>query len=146
MANTDTSYQPLFIVDGYPCKGINGLTQQRFSSSEEALNLFLEFYPFLVKNDIDSINIIREEDFGKHNMYPRKPIDTIIISTKKASQIKLFFLNGNLNKRHRGIELGALLTDREVLQKRIQKQWGINPDRITDIVVQGKVILITTDK
>lgn len=130
-----------FVVDGV-FWWLENTSRERFDSSE-ALDCFLKANPFINKEDIDDVVLIKREEWSAHNIYPNHPKDTFIITTKKDSAIKTFFLNGKPKKRHRGIELGCLL-DNAVLKRQIKKQWGINPKRITDITVQGKDIHIST--
>jgi len=130
-----------FIVDGV-FWWLENTSRERFDSSE-ALDYFLKANPFINKEDIDDVVQIKREEWSAHNIYPNHPKDTFIITTKKDSAIKTFFLNGKPKKRHRGIELGCLL-DNAVLKRQIKKQWGINPKRITDITVEGKDIHIST--
>ena len=110
---------------------------------EGTVDCFLKANPFINKEDIDDVVLIKREEWATHNVFPYRPQDVVLVTTKKDSAIKTFFLNGRPKNKHRGIELGCLL-DNAVLKRQIKKQWGINPKRITDITVEGKDIHIYT--
>ena len=131
-----------FVVDGVFWL-LKNISRERFDSTDEALDCFLKANHCMTKEDIEDIVIIKREEWAAHNIYPCHPKDIVLITTKKDSAIKTFFLNGKPKKRHRGIELGCLLDNAE-LTRQIKKQWGINPKRITDITVEGKDIHIYT--
>ena len=131
-----------FVVDGVFWL-LKNSSRERFDSTDEALDCFLKANHCITKEDIEEIVTIRREEWAAHNIYPCHPKDIVLITTKKDSAIKTFFLNGKPKKRHRGIELGCLLDNAE-LTRQIKKQWGISPKRITDISVDAKNIYIST--
>ena len=131
-----------FVVDGV-FWWLKNISRERFDSTDEALDCFLKANPFIDKEDIDDVVLIKREEWAAHNIYPYRPQDVVLVTTKKDRAIKTFFLNGRLKKKHRGIDLGCLL-DNAVLKRQIKQQWGINPKRITDISVEGKDIHIST--
>ena len=111
---------------------------------EEILDCFVRAVPFISKDDIDSFTLIKREEWAdKYHIYAQVPKDSILITTKKGSQIKSLILNGKPTKRHRGISLGVLL-DETLSKQQIQKKWRIKSNSITGLTIEGKAISITT--
>ena len=134
----------VFVVDG--CIWVSpDFTYDKLGplNVEAVLDRFVDAVPFISKEDIDSFTVIKSEEWSEHGFYFQVPKDTILIITKKESQIKSFILNGKPTKRRRGIALGVLL-DEELLKQQIQKKWRIKADAITGITMEGKTISITT--
>lgn len=134
----------VFIVDG--CIWVSpDFTYEKLGplDVEAVLDCFVEAVPFISKEDIDSFTVIKSEEWAKRSIYFQVPKDSILISTKKESQIKTFVLNGKPTKRRRGIGLGVLL-DEKLLKQQIQKKWRIKADTIAGITIESKTISITT--
>ena len=134
----------VFVIDG--CVWVSpDFTYEKLGplNVEAVIDCFVEAVPFISKEDIDDFTIIKYDEWAKRSIYAQVPKDTILISTKKESQIKTFILNGKPTKRRRGIGLGGLL-DEELLKQQIQKKWRIKADAITGITIEGKTISITT--
>ena len=133
----------LFVVDGVGWMSLD-FTYEKLGSIEieEVLDCFVEAVPFISKEDIAFIKLIKSK-WSEHGIFFQIPKNTFLITTKKESRIKTFVLNGKPTKRRRGIELGVLL-DEEVLKQYIQKKWRIKSDAITALTIEGKTISITT--
>lgn len=134
----------LFVVDGVGWMSLD-FTYEKLGSIEieEVLDCFVEAVPFISKEDIAFIKLIKSNEWSEHGIFFQIPKNTFLITTKKESRIKTFVLNGKPTKRRRGIELGVLL-DEEVLKQYIQKKWRIKSDAITALTIEGKTISITT--
>ena len=134
----------LFVVDGVSWMSLD-FTYEKLGSIEieEVLDCFVEAVPFISKEDIAFIKLIKSNEWSEHGIFFQIPKNTFLITTKKESRIKTFVLNGKPTKRRRGIELGVLL-DEEVLKQYIQKKWRIKSDAITALTIEGKTISITT--
>lgn len=134
----------VFVVDGVVWMSPD-FTYEKLGSIdiEAVLDFFVKAVPFISKEDIGCLTLIKNNEWGEHGIYCRVPKNTILITTKKESRIKTFVLNGKPTKRRRGIELGVLL-DEEVLKQYIQKKWRIKSDAITTLTIEGKTISITT--
>jgi len=131
----------LFVVDG--CLWMSpDFTYKHLGNLdvEAIIDCFVKAIPFISKEDIDSYNLVKGEDWA---VYAQVPKDCVLITTKEESQIKTFVLNGKPTKRDRGIKLGVLL-DEELLKQQIQKKWRIKSIVITEISIEGKTISITT--
>lgn len=136
----------LFIVDG--CLWMSpDFTYKHLGNLdvEAIIDCFVKAIPFISKDDIDYYTLIKSNEWAEHNICAEVPRDCILITTKKESQIKTFILNGKPTKRLRGIALGALLDDETVLKRQIQKEWRIKSDTITELIIEGKTISITTN-
>ena len=133
----------VFVVDGVVGMSPD-FTYEKLGSIEieEVLDCFVEAVPFISKEDIAFIKLIKSK-WSEHGIFFQIPKNTFLITTKKESRIKTFVLNGKPTKRRRGIELGVLL-DEEVLKQYIQKKWRIKSDAITALTIEGKTISITT--
>ena len=133
----------LFVVDGVGWMSLD-FTYEKLGSIEieEVLDCFVEAVPFISKEDIAFIKLIKSK-WSEHGIFFQIPKNTFLITTKKESRIKTFVLNGKPTKRRRGIELGVLL-DEDVLKQYIQKKWRIRSNTITGIAIEGKTISITT--
>ena len=134
----------LFIVDG--CLWMSpDFTYKHLGNLdvEAIIDCFVKTIPFISKEDIDSYNLVKGEDWAKIFVCAQVPKDCILITTKEESRIKTFILNGKPTKRLRGIKLGVLL-DEELLKQQIQKKWRIKSNAITGISIEGKTISITT--
>lgn len=134
----------LFIVDG--CLWMSpDFTYKHLGNLdvEAIIDCFVKAIPFISKEDIDSYNLVKGEDWAKIFVCAQVPKDCILITTKEESRIKTFILNGKPTKRLRGIKLGVLL-DEELLKQQIQKKWRIKSNAITGISIEGKTISITT--
>ena len=129
-----------FVVDGVGWMSLD-FTYEKLGSIEieEVLDCFMEAVPFISKEDIAFIKLIKSNEWREHSIFK----NTFLITTKKESRIKTFVLNGKPTKRRRGIELGVLL-DEDVLKQDIQKKWRIRSNTITGIAIEGKTISITT--
>ncbi|MBR1894369.1 MAG: hypothetical protein IJ823_03835 [Bacteroidales bacterium] len=134
----------VFVVDGVVWMSPD-FTYEKLGSIdiEAVLDCFVKAVPFISKEDIDSLTLIKSNEWSEHGIYSQVPKNTILITTKKESRIKTFVLNGKPTKQRRGIELGGLL-DEEVLKQYIQKKWRIRSKTITRIAIEGKTISITT--
>jgi len=134
----------LFIVDGVVWMSLD-FTYEKLGSIEieEVLDCFVEAFPFISKEDIAFIKLIKSNEWSEHGIFFQIPKYTFLITTKKESRIKTFVLNGKSKKRHCGIELGLLL-DEELLKQHIQKKWRIKSNTITGLTIDGKTIIITT--
>ena len=132
----------VFVVDGYGWMSPD-FTYEKLGTHdvEEILNCFVKAVPFISKDDIDSLTLIKSDEWT--HIHYEMPKDFFLITTKKESRIKTFTLNGKPTKRLRGIELGALL-DESLLKQRIQKRWRIKSDTIKGLTIEGKDISITT--
>ena len=135
----------LFVVDG--CLWMSpDFTYKHLGNLdvEAIIDCFVKAIPFISKEDIDSYNLVKGEDWAKIFVCAQVPKDCVLITTKEESRIKTFILNGKPTKRLRGIALGVLL-DEVVLKQMIQKELGIMPDTITELIIEGKTISITTN-
>lgn len=134
----------VFVVDGVVGMSPD-FTYEKLGSIEikEVLDCFMEAVPFISKEDIAFIKLIKSNEWSEHGIFFQIPKNTFLITTKKESRIKTFVLNGKPTKRRRGIELGVLL-DEDVLKQYIQKKWRIRSNTITGIAIEGKTISITT--
>ena len=134
----------VFVIDG--CVWVSpDFTYEKLGplDVEAVLDSFVEAVPFISKDDIAFIELIKSNEWSEHGIFFQIPKNTFLITTKKESRIKTFVLNGKPTKRRRGIELGVLL-DEEVLKQYIQKKWRIKSDAITALTIEGKTISITT--
>lgn len=134
----------VFVIDG--CIWVSpDFTYEKLGplDVEAVLDRFVEAVPFISKEDIAFIELIKSNEWSEHGIFFQIPKNTFLITTKKESRIKTFVLNGKPTKRRRGIELGGLL-DEEVLKQYIQKKWRIRSKTITRIAIEGKTISITT--
>ena len=134
----------VFVIDG--CIWVSpDFTYEKLGplDVEAVLDRFVEAVPFISKEDIAFITLIKSNEWSEHGIFFQIPKNTFLITTKKESRIKTFVLNGKPTKRRRGIELGVLL-DEEVLKQYIQKKWRIKSDAITALTIEGKTISITT--
>ncbi len=133
-----------FVVDGVGWMSLDFTYEKLgFIEIEEVLDCFVEAVPFISKEDIAFIKLIKSNEWSEHGIFFHIPKNTFLITTKKESRIKTFVLNGRPTKRRRGIELGVLL-DEDVLKQYIQKKWRIRSNTITGIAIDGKTISITT--
>ena len=133
-----------FVVDGVGWMSLDFTYEKLgFIEIEEVLDCFVEAVPFISKEDIAFIKLIKSNEWSEHGIFFQIPKNTFLITTKKESRIKTFVLNGKPTKRRRGIELGVLL-DEDVLKQYIQKKWRIRSNTITGIAIEGKTISITT--
>lgn len=129
----------LILVDGIVWE-LQDEYRELLDSTNVTLARVLGFTQSISMQDIESIQLINKSDFP----WCAPPKDIVLICTKKESAIKSYTLNGKIKQRHRSIELGVLLLDEAALKRRIKKQWGINPKRISEISVEGKDIHIFT--
>ena len=106
----------VFVVDGVVGMSPD-FTYEKLGSIEieEVLDCFVEAVPFISKEDIAFIELIKSNEWSEHGIFFQIPKNTFLITTKKESRIKTFVLNGKPTKRRRGIELGVLL-DEDVLK------------------------------
>ena len=134
----------VFVIDG--CVWVSpDFTYEKLGNIdvEAIIDCFVKAIPFISKEDIDSYNLVKGEDWAKINVCAQVPKDWVLITTKEESQIKTFVLNGKPTKRRRGIALGVLL-DEKLLKQQIQKKWRIKSNSITGITIEGENISITT--
>lgn len=104
-------------------------------------DLVLQSFTFISDEDIESIDLIKKDSpfFATFN----RPKDILLLTTRKGSEIHNFYLNGQAVHRKKGICLGYLF-DEASLKQQIQKNWKINPDKITSLSVNGREIRIKT--
>lgn len=104
-------------------------------------DLVLQSFTFISDEDIESIDLIKKDSpfFATFN----RPKDILLLTTRKGSEIHNFYLNGQAVHKKKGIRLGYLF-DEASLKQQIQKNWKINPDRITSLSVNGREIRIKT--
>lgn len=129
----------LIVIDGIVLE-LQDEFRELLDSTDVTLVRVLDFTQSISMQDIETIQLINKADFS----WCSPPKDIVLIRTKKESAIKSFILNGKITQRHRSIGLGELLMDEAALKRRIQKQWGINPKRISRLTIDGKSISITT--
>ena len=107
------------------------------------LELALQICPFLAEEDIDTVNLIAAGEVSSRLILCYNPGDVLLITTREESYIHDFILNGKPVHKRKGIALGYLL-DPKHTKGIIKKKWGIKPDRIEKLEVEGKTIRITT--
>lgn len=103
----------------------------------------LQVCPFLSEGDIDTVHLITAGEVSSRIILCNKPRDILLITTRKESALHDYLLNGKPVHKRKGIAPGYLL-DRKHLLSNIKKKWGINPNRIEKLEVEGKTIRITT--
>jgi hypothetical protein len=103
----------------------------------------LQVCPFLSEQDIDTVHLITAGEVSSRIILCNNPRDILLITTRKECHIHDFILNGKPVHKRKGIALGYL-SDRKLLLSDIRKKWGINPNRIEKLEVEGKTIRITT--
>lgn len=106
-------------------------------------DLVLQSFTFISDKDIESIDLIGKDSPGNAIFCRPMKMDMLFITTRKESEIHNFYLNGQAVHRKKGIRLGYLF-DEALLKQQIQKNWKINPDRITSLSVNGREIRIKT--
>ena len=127
----------LVIVDGI-------VSPVRFkNNSVPPLELALQVCPFLSEGDIDTVRLINALEASSTIIPCYNPGDVLLITTHEESALHDFILNGKPVHKRKGLDLGYLL-DRKHLLANIRKKWGINPNRIEKLEVEGKTIRITT--
>lgn len=127
----------LVVVDGI-------VSPVRFKNNAlPPLELALQVCPFLSERDIDEVHLITAGEASSTIILCYNPGDVLLITTHEESAIHDYFLNGKPVHNRKGIALGSLL-DRKRLLTDIKKKWGIRPDRIKMLEVEGKTIRITT--
>ena len=104
-------------------------------------DLVLQSFTFISDEDIKSIDLIKKD--SPELITFNRPKDILLLTTRKESEIHNFYLNGQAVHRKKGIRLGYLF-DEALLKQQIQKNWKINPDRITSLSVNGREIRIKT--
>lgn len=104
-------------------------------------DLVLQSFTFISDEDIKSIDLIKKD--SPELITFNRPKDILLLTTRKESEIHNFYLNGQAVHRKKGIRLGYLF-DEALLKQQIQKNWKINPDRITSLSVNGLEIRIKT--
>ena len=104
-------------------------------------DLVLQSFTFISDEDIESIDLIKKDSPGFITF--NRPRDTLLLTTRKESEIHNFYLNGQAVHRKKGIRLGYLF-DEALLKQQIKKKWRINPNRIESLVINGREIRITT--
>lgn len=105
------------------------------------LELALQACPFLSGEDIDSVDLLDRPSEKIIFCAPFKAV--LIITTHKESAVHDFILDGKPVHKRRGISLSNF-ANREFLLKEIKKKWGIRPNRIASLEIEGKTIRITT--
>jgi hypothetical protein len=127
----------LVVVDGI-------VSPVRFKNNAvPPLELALQVCPFLSEGDIDTVQLIKAQEASASIILCYNPGDVLLITTHEECAIHDFFLDGKPVHKKKGIALGSLL-DREHLLVDIKKKWGIRPNRIKTLEVEGKTIRITT--
>ena len=106
-------------------------------------DLVLQSFTFISDKDIESIDLIGKDSPGNAIFCRPMKMDMLFITTRKESEIHNFYLNGQAVHKKKGIRLGYLF-DEALLKQQIQKNWKINPDRITSLSVNGREIRIKT--
>ena len=107
------------------------------------LELALQACPYLSEGDIDTVHLIKAREASSTIILCNNPRDILLITTREESAIHDFVLNGKPVHKRKGIALGYL-SDRKLLLSNIKKKWGINPNRIEKLEMEGKTIRITT--
>ena len=105
-------------------------------------DLVLQAFTFISDEDIKSVDLIEKDDPRRIECSPK---DILILTTREGSEIHNFFLNGQTVHKKKGIGLGYLF-DEELLKQQIKKNWGINPEKIQSLSVNGREIRIKTKK
>ena len=127
----------LVIVDGI-------VSPVRFKNNAlPPLALALQICPFLSERDIDEVRLINAQEASSTIIFCYNPGGVLLITTREESYIHDFILNGKPVHKRKGIALGYLL-DPKHTKGIIKKKWGIKPDRIEKLEVEGKTIRITT--
>jgi hypothetical protein len=106
-------------------------------------DLVLQPFTFISDKDIESIDLIGKDSPGNAIFCRPMKMDMLFITTRKESEIHNFYLNGQAVHKKKGIRLGYLF-DEALLKQQIQKNWKINPDKITSLSVNGREIRIKT--
>lgn len=105
------------------------------------LELALQACPFLSEEDIDSVDLLDRP--SEKIIFCAPPKACLFITTRKESAVHDFILDGKPVHKRRGISLSNF-ANREFLLKEIKKKWGIRPNRIASLEIEGKTIRITT--
>ena len=105
--------------------------------------LALQVCPFLSEGDIDTVRLIKAGEMSSTMILCENPGDILLITTHEACAIHDYSLDGKHVHKRKGIALGSLL-DRKRLLADIKKKWGIKPNRIKMLEIEGKSIRITT--
>lgn len=127
----------LVIVDGI-------VSPVRFKNDAlPPFELALHLCPFLSEGDIDTVRLINALEASSTIIPCYNPGDYLLIITHEECAIHDYFLDGKPVHKRKGIALGSLL-DRKRLLVDIKKKWGIRPNRIKTLEVDGKTIRITT--
>ena len=127
----------LVVVDGI-------VSPVRFKNNAvPPLELALQVCPFLSEGDIDTVQLNKAQEASASIILCYNPGDVLLITTHEDCAIHDYFLDGKPVHKKKGIALGSLL-DREHLLVDIKKKWGIKPDRIKMLEVEGKTIRIIT--
>ena len=127
----------LVIVDGI-------VSPVRFKNNAlPPLALALQICPFLSERDIDEVRLINAQEASSTIIFCYNPGGVLLITTREESHIHDYILNGKPVHKRKGIALGYLL-DPKHTKGIIKKKWGIKPDRIEKLEVEGKTIRITT--